>query len=116
MDVIDWLFTDLTISRFFTTQIFYIFMFFFTILSIYISWRYRLFKFSLLIWLSVTIIGLIWEFSLFTSGLRTYSFWSSAELVYHAVTEGGPGLIIIIIFADKIGFIDLSDYKEDVKK
>ncbi len=65
------------------------------------------------LWLSVAIIGLIWEVLLFASGLRHYSFLSSAELMYHAVTEGGPGLIIMAIFADYIGIIDLSEYKEE---
>jgi len=64
------------------------------------------------LWLSVAIIGLIWEGLLFASGLRYYSFLPSAELLYHAITEGGPGLIVMAIFADKVGIIDLSDYKE----
>jgi len=50
---------------------------------------------------------------LFTAGLRHYSFFSSAELMYHAITEGGPGLIIMAIFADYVGIIDLSDFKEE---
>jgi hypothetical protein len=88
-------------------------MLFFTIFAVYLAKRYRLFRFSMYLWLSVAIIGLIWEVLLFTSGLRHYSFLSSAELMYHAITEGGPGLIIMVIFADYVGIIDLSDYKEE---
>jgi hypothetical protein len=88
-------------------------MLFFTIFAVYLAKRYRLFRFSMYLWLSVAIIGLIWEVLLFTSGLRHYSFLSSAELMYHAITEGGPGLIIMAIFADYVGIIDLSDYKEE---
>ena len=113
MDIAGWLFKEIEISRHFQTQTFYIFMLFFTIFAIYLAKRYRLFRFSMLLWLSVAIIGLIWEVMLFSFGLRHYSFFSSAELLYHAITEGGPGLIIMAIFADKVGIIDLSDYKEE---
>ena len=113
MDIASWLFKEIEVTRHFQTQTFYIFMLFFTIFAIYLAKRYRLFRFSMFLWLSVAIIGLIWEGLLFASGLRHYSFLSSAELLYHALTEGGPGLIVIAIFADKIGIIDLSDYKEE---
>ena len=112
MDITSWLFKEIEISRHFQTQIFYIFMLIFTIFAIYLAKRYRLFKFSMLLWLSAALIGLIWEVVLFTSGLRQYSFLSSLELIYHAITEGGPGLIVMTIFLDKIGIIDLSEYKE----
>jgi len=117
MDVTQWLLKDLVISRSFQSQIFYIFMLVFTIFAIILAKKYRLFKFSMLLWLGAALIGLIWEVVLFGSGLRHYNFWSSAELIYHAVTEGGPGLIVMAIFADKVGIIDLSEYKEkEVKK
>ena len=115
MDAIGWLLQDITISRIFQTQIFYIFMFCFTIFAIILARKYRLFKFSLLLWLSVALIGLIWEILLFGSGFRHYSFIAAGELLYHAITEGGPGLIVMTIFADKIGLIDLSEYREEVK-
>ena len=113
MDIAGWLLKEIEVSRHFQTQTFYIFMLFFTIFAIYLAKRYRLFKFSMFLWLSVAIIGLIWEGLLFASGLRHYSFLSAAELLYHALTEGGPGLIIMAIFADYVGIIDLSDYKEE---
>ncbi|MCK4996182.1 MAG: hypothetical protein KAR55_04770 [Thermoplasmatales archaeon] len=112
MDIASWLFKEIEISRHFQTQTFYIFMLFFTVFAVYLAKRYRLFRFSMLLWLSVALIGLVWEILLFISGMRHYSFLSSAELLYHAITEGGPGIIIITIFADKVGIIDLSDYKE----
>ncbi len=116
MDITTWLLQDITISRSFQTQIFYLFMLFFTIFSVWLARRYRLFRFSLLLWSSAALIGLIWEIVLFSIGLRHYSFLSAAELLYHAITEGGPGLIIMAIFADKVGLIDLSEYKEVVRK
>ena len=112
MDIVSWLFKEIEISRHFQTQTFYIFMLFFTVFAVYLAKRYRLFRFSMILWLSVALIGLVWEILLFISGMRHYSFLSSAELLYHAITEGGPGMIIITIFADKVGIIDLSDYKE----
>jgi hypothetical protein len=116
MDIIGWFLKDITVSRAFQTQTFYIFMLAFTIFAVWLARRYRLFRFSMLLWLSAAIIGLIWEVVLFSAGLRHYSFLSSLELLYHAITEGGPGLIIMAIFADKVGLIDLSEYKEEVKK
>jgi hypothetical protein len=85
------------------------------IFAVYLAKRYRLFKFSMLLWLSVALIGLAWEMVLFSAGSRHYSFLAAAELLYHVITEGGPGLIVMTIFADKIGIIDLSEYKEGVK-
>jgi hypothetical protein len=116
MDLIEWLLTDIVISRNFQTQVFYLFMLFFTIFAILLARKYRLFRLSIFLWLSAALIGLVWEIALFGSGLRQYSFWSAAELFYHVVTEGGPGLIVMTIFADKIGLIDLSEYKEEVRK
>jgi len=115
MDISQILLEEIVVSRHFTTQIFYLFMLGFTIFSVYLAKRYRLFRFSMLLWLSAALIGLAWEVVLFSSGLRHYSFLSAAELMYHAITEGGPGLIVMAIFADWIGFIDLSEYKEEVK-
>jgi len=115
MDIAEWLFRDILISRHFTTQIFYIFMFVFTIVSVYIAYKARLLRFSIYLWISVAIIGLAWEVVLFASGSRHYSFTAAAELLYHAITEGGPGLMIMAIFADKVGIVDLSEYKEEVK-
>ena len=117
MDIMSWLLKDIVISRSFQTQIFYVFMLFFTIFAIILAKKYRLFRFSMLLWFGAALIGLIWEVILFGTGLRHYNFWSSAELLYHALTEGGPGLIVMAIFADKVGIIDLSEYKEkEVKK
>jgi hypothetical protein len=110
----DWLFEEIVISRSFTTQIFYVFMLFFSAFAVLIAWKYRLFRFSMYLWFAAALIGLLWELVLFGSGLRHYSFWSAAELLYHAITEGGPGLIVMAIFADKIKLIDLSEFKEGV--
>lgn len=115
MDIAEWILKDIVISRSFQTQIFYIFMLFFSIFALFLAKRYRLFRFSILLWVSSAIICLIWEIVLFTSGLRNYSFLSVAELLYHALTEAGPGLIVMVIFADKFGIIDISEYKDEVR-
>ncbi|MCK4415637.1 MAG: hypothetical protein KAU84_00645 [Thermoplasmatales archaeon] len=116
MDIVEWLLRDIVVSRSFQTQGFYIFMLFFSVFAIFLARRYRLFRFSMLLWLSSAIICLLWEVVLFGSGLRHYSFLATAELLYHALTEAGPGLIVMAIFADKVGIIDLSEYKEEVRK
>ncbi|MDH7506733.1 MAG: hypothetical protein QHH15_02955, partial [Candidatus Thermoplasmatota archaeon] len=106
MDLTSWLLKDLIISRSFQTQIFYLFMLFFTIFAIILAKKCRLLRFSLLLWLGAALIGFAWEMVLFGTGLRHYNFWAFAELLYHATTEGGPGLIVMTIFADKIGIIN----------
>ena len=116
MNITTWLFQEIIISRSFQTQIFYLFMLCFTIFSVWLAYRYRLFRFSLLLWFAAALIGLLWEIVLFSTGLRHYSFLSGAELFYHAITEGGPGLIVMAIVADKMSIIDLSEYKEEVRK
>ena len=116
MDIAEWLLKDIVVSRSFQTQIFYIFMLFFSVFAIFLARRYRLFRFSMLLWLSSAIICLLWEVVLFSSGMRYYSFLAAAELLYHALTEAGPGLIVMAIFAEKVGIIDLSEYKEEVRK
>lgn len=112
MDFQEWLFREIIISRSFSTHIFYIFLFLFSILALILAKKYRLFRLSLLLWLCAAVIGLIWESVLFATGNRQYSFWALGELLYHALTEGGPGLVIMTIFADRIGLVDLSGYKE----
>lgn len=116
MDVAELLFKEILIERHFTTQIFYVFMFCFMVGVLLLAWRYRLLRFSLLLWLGAGIIGLLWEVALFSSGLRFYSFFAALELMYHALTEGGPGLILMAIFADRFGIIDLAEYKEEERK
>ncbi|KPJ70142.1 hypothetical protein AMJ44_00660 [candidate division WOR-1 bacterium DG_54_3] len=112
MDFQGWLFQEITISRSFSTHIFYIFLFLLSMLALILAKKFRLFRFSLLLWLCATVIGLVWESALFASGNRQYSFWALAELLYHALTEGGPGLVIMTILADRIGLVNLSEYKE----
>jgi hypothetical protein len=46
-------------------------------------------------------------------GSRNYNFSPAIELLYHALTEAGPGLIIMILFAHKIKIIDISEYSDD---
>jgi hypothetical protein len=50
---------------------------------------------------------------LFVTGSRTYNFSAALELPYHALTEAGPGLIIMILFAHKINLIDITEYSDD---
>lgn len=116
MNSIEWLFKEIVISRVFHTQFFYIFLFFFSFVAVILAKKCRLFRFSLFLWLCAFVIGLTWEIVLFSLGKRMYHFWPPLEIIYHAVTEGGPGLIIMVLFADKTGIINLEQYKEEVRK
>jgi hypothetical protein len=91
-------------------------MFLFSLSVIIIAKKCRLFKFSLFLWLCAFIIGLTWEIVLFGLGKRQYHFWPPFEIIYHALTEGGPGLIVMVLFADKMGIINCEQYKEEVQK
>ena len=70
-------------------------------------------RFSIYLWLISGLICLFWELYLFITGSRTYNFSPALELPYHALTEAGPGLIIMILFAHKIKLIDITDYADD---
>lgn len=82
------------------------------LISIYLASKYNLKRFSMYIWLFSGAICLIWEVALFTAGARTYSFTAVAEIIYHGVTEAGPGLIIMLIAAYRLGIIDLDEFKD----
>ncbi len=105
----DWLFEVTTISREISNS-WYIMMFVIMVIAIALAYYFQLKRFSALLWLFSGIIGLIWESILFITGVRTYTFSPVLELLYHALTEAGPGLIIMMIFAWKVGIVDLGEY------
>jgi hypothetical protein len=111
----DWLFEVTTISREIANS-WYIFMFSLMIIAVILAYKFKLTRFSALLWLVAGAIGLIWESALFMTGVRTYTFSPVIELLYHALTEAGPGLIIMVIFAWKIGIIDISEFQDDKLK
>ncbi|MCK5562043.1 MAG: hypothetical protein KAJ51_15695 [Thermoplasmata archaeon] len=112
----DWPFEVTVISRQISNS-WYIFMLILMIIAIILAYYFRLKRFSAFLWLFSGIIGLVWESILFVTGVRTYTFSPVLELLYHALTEAGPGLIIMVIFAWKVGIIDLTEFKdENLKK
>lgn len=76
------------------------------------AWLTRFKWLSMYLWLIAGTIGLLWETSLFVLGSRSYDFLSIAELVYHALTEAGPGLIIATITAHYAGIVDLERFHD----
>ncbi|MEM2899318.1 MAG: hypothetical protein QXT63_00860 [Thermoplasmata archaeon] len=92
---------------------FYFGMAIITIIAVYLMFQQRLVRFSLLLWLISGTIDLLWESYLFFQGQREYSgIMSAFELLYHAVTEAGPGLIIMVIMAEKLKLLDLTKFRE----
>jgi len=85
-------------------------------LAIYLAYNYKLVKFSGLLWLSSGTICLIWEGVLLLSGARHYNFFASLELLYHALTEAGPGLIIMAVAMDRWGIVSLEHLKDSSPK
>ena len=112
MDFIDWLFFSITVSRRLTNS-YYIVMLIITLIAIFLMFRMRFKRFSMYLWLISGLICLFWELYLFITGARHYNFLPALELPYHALTEAGPGLIIMILFAHKIKIIDISEYSDD---
>ena len=108
----DWPYEVTVISREISNS-WYIFMLILMIVAILLAYYFQLKRFSALLWLFSGIIGLVWESILFATGVRTYTFSPVLELLYHALTEAGPGLIIMVIFAWKVGIIDLSEFKDE---
>ena len=67
---------------------------------------------ALYLWMMAGFIGLVWEVTLFLTGAREYALGASGELMYHALTEGGSGLVITFVFANWIGIIDAERYRD----
>jgi hypothetical protein len=112
MDFIDWLFFSITVSRRLTNS-YYIIMLIISLIAIVLMFRMRFKRFSMYLWLISGLICLLWELYLFVTGARHYNFLPALELPYHALTEAGPGLIIMILFAHKIKIIDITEYSDD---
>ena len=115
MNPIDWLLFSITVSRRLTNA-YYIIMLIISLMAIFFAYKMRYKRFSLYLWLISGVICLFWESYLFLTGARNYNFVPALELLYHALTEAGPGLIIMILFAHQIRLIDISEYSdEDIK-
>ena len=114
MDIPDWLFEDIVIRRSFYNT-YYVAIAVIMALALYIAVHYRFKRLSFFLWVTSGIIGFGWELSLFALGLRHYNpgFIPQLELFYHALTEAGPGLIIMIIAAHQWGIVDLTEYGDD---
>jgi hypothetical protein len=106
-----WLTDTLEIQRHLVNA-YFIVMAFIALAAILLAWRTRFKWLSLYLWLIAGIIGLVWEAILFGVGSRQYTLFAVGELLYHALTEGGPGLIITVLFANWVGIIDMERYRD----
>jgi hypothetical protein len=112
MNFIDWLSFSITISRRLTNA-YYIIMLIITLIAIFLAYKMKFKRFSLNLWLISGLICLAWEIYLFATGTRSYNFAPALELPYHALTEAGPGLIIMLLVGHKIQLFDISEYSDD---
>jgi hypothetical protein len=87
-----------------------------TLISIILAVKLCFKRFSAYLWLISGLICFAWEIYLFTTGGRNYNFNPILELLYHAITEAGPGLIIMILFGHKIKLFDISEYSDDYQE
>ena len=114
MSFLDWLFFEIIVSRRLTNA-YYIIMLIITLIAIFLAYKLQFKRFSSYLWLVSGFICLLWEIYLFATGGRHYNFAPALELLYHAITEAGPGLIIMILFAHKIKLIDITEYSDGLK-
>ena len=111
MPIESWLTDTLEIQRHLVNAYFLV-MALIALVAMVIAWRTRFKWLSLYLWILAGIIGLVWESILFGIGSREYTLFAVGELLYHALTEGGPGLIITVIFAHHVGIIDIERYRD----
>jgi hypothetical protein len=107
----DWLTDPVTISRHLVNA-YFIVMAAISLFAVALAVRTRFKWMALYLWVMAGLIGLVWEASLFLTGAREYALASSGELLYHALTEGGSGLVITFVFANWIGIIDAERFRD----
>ncbi len=111
MTFADWLTDPVTISRHLVNA-YFIVMAAISLFAVALAIRTRFKWMALYLWIMAGLIGLVWEISLFLTGAREYALASAGELLYHALTEGGSGLVITFVFANWIGIIDAERYQD----
>jgi hypothetical protein len=107
----DWLTDPVTISRHLVNA-YFIVMALISLFAVALAIKTRFKWMALYLWIMAGLIGLVWEVSLFLTGAREYALASSGELLYHALTEGGSGLVITFVLAHWIGIIDAERYRD----
>lgn len=111
MSFAEWLTDPVTISRHLVNAYFLV-MAIISIVAIVMAIRSRFKWMALFLWMMAGLIGLVWEVTLFLGGSRDYALANAGELLYHALTEGGSGLVITFVFANWIGIIDADRYRD----
>ncbi len=111
MTFADWLTDPVTISRHLVNA-YFIVMAVISMFAVALAIRTRFKWMALYLWAMAGLIGLVWEVSLFLTGAREYALASAGELLYHALTEGGSGLVITFVFANWVGIIDADRYRD----
>ncbi len=111
MSFVEWLTDPVTISRHLVNA-YFIVMAVISIVAIAMAIRTRFKWMAVYLWMMAGLIGLVWEVSLFLGGSREYALANAGELLYHALTEGGSGLVITFIFANWVGIIDADRYRD----
>jgi hypothetical protein len=89
MGIVEWLLVESTIKRDFFNS-FYVAMFIIMVIAIVMM--------------------------LYLAGSRQYNFYAVVELLYHVLTEAGPGLIIMVIAAERLKIIDIKFLHDEAWK
>jgi len=111
VDLASFLSSTIVISRDLVNA-YFIIMALITLTAIALAYVTRFKWLSLYVWFGAFLIGLVWEGALLASGWRVYGFLDAAEMLYHALTEGGPGLVITILFMRWLGVIDIERFRD----
>lgn len=111
MSFADWLTDPVTISRHLVNA-YFIVMALISLFAVGLAIWTRFKWMALYLWVMAGLIGLVWEASLFITGAREYALLSTGELLYHALTEGGSGLVITFVLANWVGIIDAERFRD----
>ena len=85
------------------------------LLAYWVARRSGFLRMSGYLWVISGAICLAWEVTLYLLGMRHYNpgWWSVGELLFHALLEAGPGLILMLIVGHRAGIISLEDVRDD---
>ena len=111
MSFVEWLTDPVVISRHLVNAYFLV-MAAISLLAVALAIRTRFKWMALYLWVMAGLIGLVWEAALFLTGSREYALVAAGELLYHALTEGGSGLVITFVFANWVGIIDAERFRD----
>lgn len=93
---------------------YYLMMFGFLVLAFLLAKRRGILKFGLILYGIGVVLNFLWEANMILQGIRVYQsgFEFAVQLLFHVLTEFGPFTLIIVLIAEKLNLVDLSEYRD----